>query len=106
RIFGTFQEELASVPVKYGLTSNINSFHPLRVVFHEWKAMYADVKREKMLKNKIGYIFGPPGWSPDGSRQTSKELKKLWLDCENMEILPVEIIQSNMTNADFNSVKL
>jgi hypothetical protein len=30
------------------------------------------------LKEVGGYLFGPPGWSPDGSRKTSASLKAAW----------------------------
>jgi sterol desaturase/sphingolipid hydroxylase (fatty acid hydroxylase superfamily) len=33
RFFGTFVEEDENEPVKYGLTQNIESYHPLKVVF-------------------------------------------------------------------------
>jgi hypothetical protein len=28
----------------------------------------------------VGYIFAPPGWSPDGSRETSDSIKARWRD--------------------------
>jgi hypothetical protein len=29
-------------------------------------------------REALGYLFGPPGWSPDGSRDTSHTLKAKW----------------------------
>jgi hypothetical protein len=26
----------------------------------------------------VGFLFGPPGWSPDGSRKTSRSIKAQW----------------------------
>lgn len=75
RIFGTFRPELDNVKVRYGLTKNLGSFHPVKVVFHEWKAISNDVKKSNKLKDKLMYIFGPPGWSHDGSTSTSKQLR-------------------------------
>ncbi|RYF87259.1 MAG: sterol desaturase family protein, partial [Chitinophagaceae bacterium] len=37
KIFGTFQEELPTDPVKYGLVHQPASSHPTTVVFHEWQ---------------------------------------------------------------------
>ncbi|HWY34220.1 MAG TPA: sterol desaturase family protein [Nitrosopumilaceae archaeon] len=74
RIFGTFQEEKETV--KYGLTENIDSHHPAKVVFHEWANIIKDVKKPVSLKTKFMYIFGPPGWSHDGSKKTSNQLRK------------------------------
>lgn len=30
---------------------------------------------------RLGYIAGPPGWSHDGSRDTSRTVKQRWLGC-------------------------
>lgn len=75
RIFGTFRPELDHVEVRYGLTKNLESLHPVHVVFHEWKSIAKDVKRSNSLKDKLMYIFGPPGWSHDGSSSTSRQLR-------------------------------
>jgi sterol desaturase/sphingolipid hydroxylase (fatty acid hydroxylase superfamily) len=74
RMFGTFQRE-HSRPT-YGLTTNINSYNPVRIAFHEWAAIGQDVRRAGSLRAALGYIFGPPGWSHDGSRKTTKQLRK------------------------------
>jgi sterol desaturase/sphingolipid hydroxylase (fatty acid hydroxylase superfamily) len=73
RLFGTFQKE--EEVVKYGLTSNIQSHHPITVIFHEWKAIYEDLKLAPDFKSKWMYVFGPPGWSHDGSKKTSDQLR-------------------------------
>jgi sterol desaturase/sphingolipid hydroxylase (fatty acid hydroxylase superfamily) len=62
RLFGTFEPELA--PVRYGLTKNIDSFNPLVIAFHEIAAIARDVRRARSLRDALGYVFGPPGWSP------------------------------------------
>ncbi len=73
--FGTFQKELDHDPVQYGLTSNLRDYHPFNVVFHEWKQIVVDVVSAPGLYNKWMYLFGPPGWSHDGSRKTSEQLR-------------------------------
>lgn len=73
RIFGTFEKE--EEEVVYGLTSNLKTYNPITMVFHEWKAIYEDLKKQTSLKNKFMYVFGPPGWSHDGSRKTSNQLR-------------------------------
>jgi sterol desaturase/sphingolipid hydroxylase (fatty acid hydroxylase superfamily) len=73
--FGTFQKELDHDPVQFGLTSNLKDYHPLNVVIHEWKQIVVDVVRAPGLYNKWMYLFGPPGWSHDGSRKTSEQLR-------------------------------
>jgi sterol desaturase/sphingolipid hydroxylase (fatty acid hydroxylase superfamily) len=76
KLFGTFQAEIDSDPVKYGLTTNIESQHPFTLVFHEWKNIFNDLTKKKApIKAKFMYVFGPPGWSHDGSRKTSNQLR-------------------------------
>ena len=62
RLFGTFQREGARP--HYGLTKNIESFNPLKVAFHEWSAIAADVRGASTWRDRLGFMFGPPGWSP------------------------------------------
>ncbi len=76
RLFGTFVPERREAPPEYGLVSNIATFNPIRVAFHEWAALARDVARPGLtLRQRLGYAFGPPGWSHDGSRRTSGQLK-------------------------------
>ncbi len=80
KLFGTFQPELSIEKyqhLKYGLTKNIENPNPVNLVFHEWKQMWHDVRRNDIsFKQKLFYLFGPPGWSHDGSRLTSEQLRK------------------------------
>jgi sterol desaturase/sphingolipid hydroxylase (fatty acid hydroxylase superfamily) len=76
RLFGTFQEEMDRVPTRYGLTSNLKQTNLSNTIFHEWKEISNDFSRPTSLMTKLKYVFKAPGWSHDGSRQTSKELQK------------------------------
>lgn len=77
RMFGTFQDELQEEPVVYGLTKPLNNPHnALNHVTHEWKNMYADMKRDLPFSTKIKYLLMPPGWSHDGSTKTAVQLRK------------------------------
>lgn len=78
RLFGTFIPERDDEPCQYGIVSNLGTFNPLRIAFHEWAGIGRDLSRAKNLHEVLGYVFGPPGWSPDGSRKTSKSLKADW----------------------------
>lgn len=79
KIFGTFQAELPAEsyqPIKYGLTTDLEDTSPGNLVFHEWRQMMKDVNQEDLtIQEKIGYVLGPPGWSHDGSRMTSEEMR-------------------------------
>lgn len=76
RMFGTFVRE--EERPTYGIISNLGTFNPLRIAFHEWAGIARDVAKARSLRDAIGYMFGPPGWSPDGSRQTSASIKARW----------------------------
>jgi sterol desaturase/sphingolipid hydroxylase (fatty acid hydroxylase superfamily) len=77
KIGGSFQEELQSDPVKYGLTKPIeNNNSQLNIIFHEWKNIGTDLKKKTSFINRLGYIFMPPGWSHNGSSKTASQLRK------------------------------
>ncbi len=75
RLFGTFVPEADNEKPRYGIIKNLGSFNPLVISFHEWIGIARDVSGAKSLKEAAGYLFGPPGWSPDGSRMTSARIK-------------------------------
>ena len=64
RMFGTFAAE--GERVRYGLTTQLRSFRPVRVAFHEYIAMWHDIKRALRLRDKLGVAFKGPGWTPPG----------------------------------------
>jgi len=73
RLLGTFEPE--RTPVRYGLTKNIDTFNPFRIAFHEWAALARDVRHARTWRERLGYVLLPPGWSPDGSTLTSRQLR-------------------------------
>ncbi|MBX8826956.1 sterol desaturase family protein [Ochrobactrum sp. SFR4] len=76
RLFGTFVEELPEDMPRYGIVRNIGTFNPVRVAFHEWAGMMKDVFAPGLsLRQRLMYMAAPPGWSHDGSRKTSEDLK-------------------------------
>lgn len=84
KIFGTFQEEVKGDPVKYGLTTKLSQpYHLTNIIFHEFKNLWHDLKRNVPLSVKIKYMFMPPGWSHDGSTKTARQLRNELLESEN-----------------------
>ena len=79
KIFGTFQPELSAQeyqPLRYGLTKNLEKNGAVTIVFHEWRQIIKDVFQKNLsMRQRLGYLFGPPGWSHDGSRSTSNDLR-------------------------------
>ena len=79
RMFGKFTEEMPDEVPHYGITKPIEKpYHPIHIITHEWLEIAKDLKKSKSLKNKLNYLFRPPGWSHDGSTKTSKELQRDW----------------------------
>ncbi len=78
RLFGSFETETEaeSEPVHYGLTHDIETFNPLRIAVHEWQALGRDLSRARSFRDAISYLFAAPGWGPDGSSQTAKDLRR------------------------------
>ena len=80
QLFGTFQPELADEEYqekKYGLTKPLEKPSPVNLIFHEWLEIRKDLcRRDISWREKWFYLFGPPGWSHDGSRRTSRQLQE------------------------------
>ena len=80
RLFGTFIEERADDRPRYGIVKNLGSFNLLWAAFHEWIGIARDVWAAPGLRAKLNYMIKPPGWSHDGSRDTSEIIKQRWAD--------------------------
>jgi hypothetical protein len=64
-MFGSFQPELYRA--HYGLTKPVNTFNIWKLQTREYVAIVRDVRSARRLRDRLGFIFGPPGWEP---RQT------------------------------------
>lgn len=60
RMFGSFSD-LEEQPV-YGLTTNIGTYNPVRIAFHEWADMWRDVVHAESWGDRWRFIFKHPGW--------------------------------------------
>jgi len=52
----------------------------LWAAFHEWIGIARDVWTAPGWRAKLNYMIKPPGWSHDGSRDTSEILKARWAE--------------------------
>ena len=59
RWFGSFEPEQEECV--YGLTTNIDTYNPLKIAFHEWIAIWRDLRRSVNLRAKLTAVFGNPG---------------------------------------------
>ncbi|MEZ4359500.1 MAG: sterol desaturase family protein [Kofleriaceae bacterium] len=58
RLFRTFAPEIE--PVRYGLTKNVGSFHPLRIAFHDMVAMLRQLAAAPGFGARLRVAFGRP----------------------------------------------
>ena len=68
RLFGTYSKEQA--PVIFGLVKNLETNNPIKITFYTWTAIVSDVKGARSFDEIIGYIFGPPDWSPKDAKNS------------------------------------
>ncbi|AWT36128.1 C-5 sterol desaturase [Deinococcus arenae] len=63
RLHRTFQPE--TEPVRYGLVHNIHTHRPAQVAFHEFAALWRDVRAARSWRDRLHYLTRPPGWHPE-----------------------------------------
>ena len=73
KLFGTFEPE--GDPVVYGLTTNVDSFNPVRIATNEYQLMAHDVASARSWGDRLGYVLRGPGWNQSG-RSTSSSFKR------------------------------
>ena len=85
RVFRTYQEEDHHIDIDYGVTREINSGSFIDVYFGEFITLFKDVKNAPGIKNKLRYIFNPPGWDHNGDHKTASKIRIQFLE-ENTPI--------------------
>lgn len=90
RLFGSFEaeDEAEGEAVDYGLTHRLESFDPITIAFHEWRAIGQDLLRAGSLRDALGLVFRAPGWRPDGSGMTAASLRARYLAHRKVDALP------------------
>lgn len=62
RIFRSFAEERHRP--RYGLTKQVDTYNLLRLQYGDYVEIVRDVRSARRFRDKLGYLFGPPGWTP------------------------------------------
>jgi sterol desaturase/sphingolipid hydroxylase (fatty acid hydroxylase superfamily) len=75
KLFGTFTPEDPDEPVEFGTVKNLDYKNYLDIIFNEYRQIIKDVHQKIPFKEKLKYVFGPPGYSHDGTSQTTKEMQ-------------------------------
>ncbi len=73
RLFGSFQDELDTEPVYFGLRKPLNSWNPLWANVHVYWRLILDTLHAPGLLNKLRLPFMPPGWRANGSSTQCKQ---------------------------------
>jgi sterol desaturase/sphingolipid hydroxylase (fatty acid hydroxylase superfamily) len=63
KIFGTFERE--DEKVIYGLTRNVNTNNPIKIIFIEFGHIWNDLKNCRNNKDRLKTIFGGLSWRPE-----------------------------------------
>ncbi|KXF56205.1 C-5 sterol desaturase [Rhodococcus sp. SC4] len=74
RMFGTFQPETHRPT--YGLTTPVGTYNIWKLQTREYAAIVRDWRRASSWRDKLGYVFGPPGWAPSGTREADQEVDR------------------------------
>ena len=88
KMFGTFEREREDDRPRYGLIRDLGSFNLIWAAFHEWVGIARDLWHAPGWRARLGYAFGPPGWSHDASRATSDSIRARWLEIERCRPAP------------------
>jgi sterol desaturase/sphingolipid hydroxylase (fatty acid hydroxylase superfamily) len=62
RLFGSFEPE--GERVRYGLTTNIETFNPVRVAFHEYIVLWRDLRSARSWRLRWNLLLRGPGYEP------------------------------------------
>jgi sterol desaturase/sphingolipid hydroxylase (fatty acid hydroxylase superfamily) len=82
RLFGTFVAERADLPCRYGLVKPLRSSNPFVFNFFEWRALLGDLVAARSWRERALYLFGPPGWRPDGRGWSTEDVRRAALAAE------------------------
>jgi len=76
KVFGTFVPELEGEKINYGVVKPIETYNPVKIAFVEIINIFKDASQKGLtLSQRFAYVLAPPGYSHDGSRKGSKQIK-------------------------------
>ena len=78
-IMGTLQPIRDEVKTEYGISREMDVTNFSDLYFGEVLLLYKDIKNTDGIKNKLLYIFMPPGWTPVSTAKTSAVLRQEFL---------------------------
>ena len=79
RVFKTYQPENKKIKFEYGITREMKKNSFLDAYLGEFYYLWKDLVSAPGLKNKLGYIFMPPGWHHSGNHKTASTIRSEYL---------------------------
>lgn len=76
RLFGSYVAERADLPCEYGLVTPVTTYNPVLINFQPWIGLAKDLAGARSPGEAWMFLFGPPGWRPDGRGLTTAELRR------------------------------
>ena len=64
KLFGTFQQELETVPPVFGITRPVTTWNPIKINFQHLSLLIADAYHADRWVDKFTIWFKPTGWRP------------------------------------------
>ncbi len=64
KLFGTYQEEMPTVPPVYGVTRPVQTWNPIKINFMHLWLLIKDAWRAERIEDKFKIWFMPLGWRP------------------------------------------
>jgi sterol desaturase/sphingolipid hydroxylase (fatty acid hydroxylase superfamily) len=72
RLFGTFVAEQPGLPIRYGLTTPLHSYNPIRIALHGWLELWRELKAAPSLAHGLRLLVSPPTATEATQALTSK----------------------------------
>lgn len=69
RIFGSYADEVERP--HYGLTKPVDTYNIWTLQTHEYRSIARDVAASRSWRDRLGYLLGPPGWTPAAREQAT-----------------------------------
>lgn len=74
RLHGTFKKE-EEEPL-YGTYKPLQTKNIFYIGFHMWVELWQGLRRMPTWKDRVKFVFMPPGWTPDGTGKTARQLQR------------------------------
>jgi len=104
-MFGTYQHPIRKIKTKFGVLKFPPTLNPVTANTFEFSNIWRDVKRAPTFKDKLKYIFYPPGWSHDKSTLTTRQMQAEYNVEEHQDVLSGIVLNKHTSGPVPQTVK-